>query len=69
MYWKEFGKLTTAAVLIYCKHELMHVIWSQLLDKEFIEAYVYEMQVECINGIICQFFLWIFIYSVDYPKK
>jgi hypothetical protein len=39
-------------VLTHCKHELMHAIWSQLLDEEFMEAYVYRMQVECIDGII-----------------
>jgi len=47
----------------------MHAIWSHLLDEEFMKAYVHGMQVECVDGIIRQFFPWIFTYSTDYPEK
>jgi len=47
----------------------MHAIWSHLLDEEFMEAYINGMLVECVNGIIHRFFLWIFMYSADYPEK
>jgi hypothetical protein len=47
----------------------MHAIWSQLLDEEFMEAYVLGMQVECVDGIIRRFFPRIFTYSADYPEK
>ena len=47
----------------------MHTIWSHLLDEEFMEAYINGMLVECVDGIIRRFFLRIFTYSTDYPKK
>jgi hypothetical protein len=47
----------------------MHAIWSQLLDDEFMEAYVHGMLVECVDGTVRRFFPRIFTYSADYPEK
>jgi hypothetical protein len=58
-----------AAVLTHCKRELMHTIWSLLLDEEFMHAYVHGAVIECIDGIMCCFFPCFFIHSADYPEK
>jgi len=59
----------TAMVLTHCKRDLMHAIWSQLLDDEFMEAYIHGMLVECVDGTVRRFFPRIFTYSADYPEK
>jgi hypothetical protein len=47
----------------------MHAIWCHLLDKDFMEAYVHGILVECVDGIIRHFFPRILTYSADYPEK
>ena len=51
-YRKMFNKPTTSAVLTHCKHELMQVIWLQLLDNDFMDAYANGMLVECADGTV-----------------
>ena len=52
IYIKTFGKPASAAVLMHCKRDLMHAIWSLLLDEEFMEAYIHGTLVECVDGIV-----------------
>ena len=47
----------------------MHVVWSKILDEEFIHAYTYGIVVKCVDGIECRIYPWIFTYSADYPEK
>jgi hypothetical protein len=68
-YCAEFGKSATAAVLTHCKRDLMHAIWTLLLDAELMHAYVHGIVVECIDGILQRLFPRFFIYSADYPEK
>ncbi|KAF8230243.1 hypothetical protein L208DRAFT_1282850, partial [Tricholoma matsutake] len=68
-YCAEFGKSATAAVLTHCKRDLMHAIWTLLLDTELMHAYVHGIVMECIDGILQCFFPRFFIYSADYPEK
>ena len=69
VYCSKFGKSATAAVLTHCKRELMHAIWTLLLDEEFMHAYVHGIVMECFDGIMRRFFPRFFIYSADYPEK
>ena len=68
-YRKTFNKSVTSAVLTHCKRELMHAIWAQLLDDEFVDAYANGMLIECADRTIRRVFPRIFTYSADYPEK
>jgi hypothetical protein len=68
-YCKTFNKPAMSAVLTHCKRELMHAIWLQLLDNEFVDAYANGMLVECADGTVQWVFPRIFTYSADYPEK
>ena len=63
------NKKNNADLLTHCKHELMHAIWRQLLDDDFVEAYKHGIVVECFDGITRQVYPRIFTYSADYPEK
>jgi hypothetical protein len=58
-----------AAVLTYCKRELMHAIWSILLDEDFMEAYVNGIILQFADGVFRRVFLRFFTYAADYPEK
>jgi len=49
-YRKTFGQSATAAILTYCKWELMQAIWLHVLDDKFMEAFTHGTLVECVNG-------------------
>ena len=49
--------------------ELMHAIWSFLLDKDLLHAYTYGIIIQCIDGIEQCVYPCIFTYSADYPEK
>ena len=38
-------------ILTHCRRELIHAIWSFLLDNDFLHAYTYGIIVQCIDGI------------------
>jgi hypothetical protein len=56
-------------ILTHCRRELMHAIWSFLLDNDFLHAYTYGIVVQCIDGIKRRVYPRIFTYSADYPEK
>ncbi|KJA20606.1 hypothetical protein HYPSUDRAFT_141916, partial [Hypholoma sublateritium FD-334 SS-4] len=56
-------------VLTHCRRELMHAIWTLLLDKEFMVAYEHGIVIVCPDGISRRFYPRIFTYSADYPEK
>jgi hypothetical protein len=56
-------------VLTHCRRELMHSVWSLLLDNDFVHAYNYGMIVRCQDGIERRIYPRIFTYSADYPEK
>ena len=58
-----------SAVLTHCKRELMHAIWLQLLNDDFVDAYTNRMLIECADGTIRRFFPQLFTYSADYLEK
>lgn len=55
--------------MTHCEREYFHAQWKELLDNEFLEAYVHGVVIECCDGVKRRFYLRIFIYSADYPEK
>ncbi|CDO77975.1 hypothetical protein BN946_scf184460.g1, partial [Trametes cinnabarina] len=68
-YEHAYGVPPTAAVLRFCKKELMQQIWTLLLDDDFVNAYVHGFIVKCADGITRRLFPRILTYSADYPEK
>jgi len=68
-YQQVFGMAATAAVLTHCKRELIHAVWMLLLDKDFLDAYVYGIVLQFADGIFRRVFLRFFTYAADYPEK
>lgn len=56
-------------VLTHCRRELMHAVWTLLLDGEFMHAYEHGIVIKCPDGVLRRFFPRIFTYSADYPEK
>ena len=56
----------TTAFTAHSTQELMHQQWKILLDDEFLEAWKHVIVILCPDGVLWQFYLWIFTYSVDY---
>lgn len=56
-------------ILTHCRRELMHAIWSHILDDDFVYAYKYGMVIRCIDGIERRIYPRFFTYSADYPEK
>ena len=65
----QFGQPATSHVLAHLRRELMHEVWSILLDDEFVGVYSNGMLVKFSDGITRRVFPRIFTYSADYPKK
>ncbi|TFK72816.1 hypothetical protein BDN72DRAFT_742067, partial [Pluteus cervinus] len=53
----------------HCKRELVHEVWKQILDEEFLHYYKYGMVVRCSDGVERRVYPRILIYSADYPEK
>ncbi|KAI0363871.1 hypothetical protein BV20DRAFT_957443 [Pilatotrama ljubarskyi] len=68
-YEQQYGCPPTAAILRFCKKELIQQIWLLLLDDDFVTAYVHGFVVECGDGIKRRIFPRILTYSADYPEK
>ncbi|KAI0070884.1 hypothetical protein K474DRAFT_1687288 [Panus rudis PR-1116 ss-1] len=56
-------------VLTHCRRELMHAVWSLLLDEEFLHAYKHGIVILCADGVLQRVYPRIFTYSADYPEK
>jgi hypothetical protein len=56
-------------LISHCKRELLHQVWSILLDEEFLDAYKHGIILKCWDGITRRVYPRIFTYSADYPEK
>ncbi|KAF4601473.1 hypothetical protein EYR40_004841 [Pleurotus pulmonarius] len=63
------GEGPTTDLLTHARRELMHAVWRELLDNEFIHAYKHGIVIECADGIQRRFYPRLFTYSADYPEK
>ena len=68
-YQEKTQQAPKPAAKSHCKRELMHAVWSHLMDEEFVEACTEGIAIKCVNSIKRQFFVHIITYSVDYPEK
>lgn len=66
---QKLGKGASKPVITHCNRELMHALWTILLDDEFIEAWKHGIVLVCNDGIKRRFYPRIFTYSADYPEK
>ncbi|KAG8933829.1 hypothetical protein FRC01_006874 [Tulasnella sp. 417] len=66
---RRFSKAASKPVITHCNRELMHAIWTIILDDEFIEAWKHGIVLMCADGIKRRFYPRIFTYSADYPEK
>ncbi|TFY79546.1 hypothetical protein EWM64_g4464 [Hericium alpestre] len=63
------GKNASLEMITHCKRELMHAVWTLLMDNEFREAYKNDVVLKCADGIMRCLFPRLFSYSADYPEK
>lgn len=68
-YQEKTQQAPKPAAKSHCKRELMHAVWSHLMDEEFVEACTEGIAIKCVDGIERQFFVRIITYSADYPEK
>ena len=69
LYKEIYGTVANSDILTFLKRELVHAIWSLLLDDDFINAYIFGIIILCADGIERCLFPRFFTYSVDYPEK
>lgn len=63
------GEGPTTELLTHARRELMHGVWRQLLDDDFVHAYTHGMVILCADGVSRRFYPRLFTYSADYPEK
>jgi hypothetical protein len=56
-------------ILTHCRRELMHGVWTFLLDEDFQHAYKFGIVVQCQDRIERRIYPRIVTYSADYPEK
>lgn len=66
---EHFGRAPTSDELTHLKRELIHAVWSLLLDDEFKLVYTHGVRIECYDDIIRRFFPRFFCYSADYMEN
>jgi len=69
-FYQEWYKTTAmAATLTHCKRELMHVIFSLLINDRFVDAYQHGLVLNCGDGHRRRLFPRILMYLADYISK
>lgn len=63
------GKGVSKSLMTHCKKELLHAQWLELLDDEFLEAYLHGMVISCSDQITRRVYPRFFSYSADYLEK
>ncbi|KAG8722217.1 hypothetical protein FRC08_005575 [Ceratobasidium sp. 394] len=63
------GRAPPSALLTHLRRELMHAIFLELLDDEFLHAWRHGIVIKCADGITRRVFPRIFTYSADYPER
>jgi hypothetical protein len=66
---KDHSPSHKADLITHCRRELMHNIWSHLMDDDFVTAYKHGVVMRCADGILRRIYPRIFTYSADYPEK
>ena len=63
------GVAPTTVIETRYKRELMHAIWSHLMDEDFIKGCTDGLTIQCFDNIERVFYIRIMTYSADYPEK
>ncbi|KAG9120845.1 hypothetical protein FRC07_003499 [Ceratobasidium sp. 392] len=63
------GKPPSESLLTHLRRELMHAVWSELIDEAFVDAWKNGVVVDCADGVRRRVFPRIMTYSADYPEK
>ena len=50
-------------------HNIIQVIWTFLLDSDFLQAYQLRMLIKFADGVVRWVFLCIITYAADYLEK
>ena len=53
----------------WCNYHMFQEQWKAILDNEFMEAYLHGIIINCVDGMMWQFYPRIFIYIADYLEK
>ena len=69
LYRSIFNISASASTLTHPKWELIHAIWTLLLDTELMHAYQFGIVIRFADGILRRVFPRFFTYSADYPEK
>ena len=64
-----FGKNISPSLLTQLKRELVHAIWTLILDGNFMHTYEHGIIIKFSDGIECRVYPRFFTYSADYPEK
>jgi hypothetical protein len=65
----ETDNVPSPTIETHCKRELMQVVWSHIMDEDFVKGCTDGMTIQCSDGLEQVFFLHIMTYSADYPEK
>ncbi|KIY52565.1 hypothetical protein FISHEDRAFT_35026, partial [Fistulina hepatica ATCC 64428] len=57
------------SITAHCRRDLLHAVWTYLLDNDFVRAYKFGMVIKCRDGTMRRVYPRIFTYSADYPEK
>ncbi|RXW13303.1 hypothetical protein EST38_g12551 [Candolleomyces aberdarensis] len=68
-YLQKFERSPTPELLTHLRRDLFQLIWLQILDPEFMEAYKHGFEWTCVDGRKCLLVPRVFTYSADYPEK
>lgn len=68
-YQQQYNTSATAATLTHCKRELIHAVFSVILNERFVDAYRHGFVIECGDSCHRRLFPRIIMYSADYPEK
>ena len=63
------GRKLSDELLTHLRSQLMHAVWTLLLDEEFMDAYTNGIVIDCPDGKQRRIFPRLFTYSADYPEK
>ena len=63
------GIAPTSVIETHCKHELMHIVWSHIMNEDFVKGCTDSLAIQCSDLIERVFYLRILTYSADYPEK
>ncbi|KAF9643153.1 hypothetical protein BDM02DRAFT_3192107 [Thelephora ganbajun] len=68
-YRETFGQDPSDETITHCKRELIHVVWTLILNAAFMMAYEFGILVCFADKIVCRVFPHLFAYMADYPEK